>query len=135
MKKTKDIEDIQKEKITKTKRTVKEKTPKSKNVEVDIISEKTKKIKEKDTNEIKIENDEINNTMIITLKKFEGQIVTQKDCYNFLVNSTKSNILSSYLNLKICCKKKYLLIKRLYKCFSIESNQDFEFNYSMTKLK
>ena len=29
MKKTKDIEDIQKEKITKTKRTVKEKTPKS----------------------------------------------------------------------------------------------------------
>ena len=114
MKKTKDIEDIQEEKITKTKRIAKEKTPKSKNEKnkiVDITLEKTKK----DTNEIKIENDEINNTMIITLKKFEGQIVTQKDCYNFLVNSTKSNLLSSYLNLKICCKKKYLLIKRMNK--------------------
>ena len=85
--------------------------------------------------EVKIQNNEVENEVEITLEKRKCKIQTNGDEYNIYTNNSNSYIIVRQPKIRIKCDDAYISIKRYADKYFVETNQNFSLNYIATNLE
>lgn len=85
--------------------------------------------------EVKIQNNEYENEVEITLEKRKCRIETNGEEYNVYTNNSNSYLIVRQPKLRIQCNDAYISIKKYGEKYFVETNQNFSLNYIANNLE